>query len=894
MSANKVTISTGFLDSRYVNISGDSMTGALINTLATGNSLVWDTNTLIVDATNHRVGIGTAAPQSKLYLYENTPATSITVYINNSDTTSTDSHSFVALHTRESGGNPQVGFGIDNDSTGVSISHSWHMGISNTTTNDDFVLANGTIGSNNVLTIDRLAGKVGIMTVPSAQLHVLSTTEQLRLGYDASNYANFTVQASGGTTLSGAGTYAGYLRTTRLGIGRFAGSYALEVVANDSVVGYFTSSATSGAAIGGTFHNMITNDGAAMAANDRLGGLIIGGAYNASNAVYNSTAIVAYADEDFVAGSGGGRLTFETMTNGTTTRSVRMTIKNDGKVGIGTTSPTYMLDIYQTGTASLQETLFRARVSDAGTDEFSIINNTASDGFFSPLMKGYVQSTATQPAMSFIGQVTSGVDSGTVPVLVFDARQSSAVLATRPVIAFRSYATTYMSIAAGGNVGIGITAPLAKLHVVGSADDEQLIVKGYSSQTANLQEWQASTGTALAYISSAGDMLLNSAVGSILTLARNDTSVLAGDTYGQIDFQTNDSSATFNAIGARIKAEAPVNVTLSSAPADLVFYTTANTAGTALIERLRIRDNGNIGINSRYSQSLFSVGGTGEFFDPASLGSELAQNPDFASATGWTAVAGTLDVSTGKGVLTQTSGTVTALVQNITGLTANKLYKVTVDYYGTLSSNINTGGVSFRFGTTSGGTEFGSYTMSDADRTIDASYTFYVTPTGTNLYIQVRFAGTVAIGVVDNFSMKEVTGGNVISRGVFSGGGTVGMSIDTTGIATFGNKVAFTQTDGNEYIDSLADGYLDIGATTQIRMLADTYIGAKNIVTDTTTGTQLGTSSTQKIALFGATPVVQPAHIADPTGGATVDAEARTAINSINALLATLGLSAAS
>jgi len=118
--------------------------------------------------------------------------------------------------------------------------------------------------------------------------------------------------------------------------------------------------------------------------------------------------------------------------------------------------------------------------------------------------------------------------------------------------------------------------------------------------------------------------------------------------------------------------------------------------------------------------------------------------------------------------------------------------------------------------------------------------------------------------------------------------------ISPTGSALFGDKVAFTQTDGNEYIDSLADGYLDIGATTQIRMLADTYIGAKNIVTDTTTGTQLGTSSTQKIALFGATPVVQPAHIADPTGGATVDAEARTAINSINALLATLGLTASS
>ena len=35
-----------------------------------------------------------------------------------------------------------------------------------------------------------------------------------------------------------------------------------------------------------------------------------------------------------------------------------------------------------------------------------------------------------------------------------------------------------------------------------------------------------------------------------------------------------------------------------------------------------------------------------------------------------------------------------------------------------------------------------------------------------------------------------------------------------------GDKICFTQTDGNEYIDSLADGYVDIGATTAVRINA--------------------------------------------------------------------------
>jgi hypothetical protein len=69
---------------------------------------------------------------------------------------------------------------------------------------------------------------------------------------------------------------------------------------------------------------------------------------------------------------------------------------------------------------------------------------------------------------------------------------------------------------------------------------------------------------------------------------------------------------------------------------------------------------------------------------------------------------------------------------------------------------------------------------------------------------------------------------------------------------------------------------------------------AGNIVTDTTTGTQLATSSTQKLGFYGATAVVRQAHIADPSGGGTVDAEARTAINAILSTLETYGLLATS
>lgn len=63
-----------------------------------------------------------------------------------------------------------------------------------------------------------------------------------------------------------------------------------------------------------------------------------------------------------------------------------------------------------------------------------------------------------------------------------------------------------------------------------------------------------------------------------------------------------------------------------------------------------------------------------------------------------------------------------------------------------------------------------------------------------------------------------------------------------------------------------------------------------NLFFGTTTGTMIGTASTQKLAFFGATPIVQPAAIASPTGGTTVDTEARAALNAVLAALRAEGL----
>lgn len=69
-----------------------------------------------------------------------------------------------------------------------------------------------------------------------------------------------------------------------------------------------------------------------------------------------------------------------------------------------------------------------------------------------------------------------------------------------------------------------------------------------------------------------------------------------------------------------------------------------------------------------------------------------------------------------------------------------------------------------------------------------------------------------------------------------------------------------------------------------------TILDDKNIQVGRTNGTKIGTAADQKVGFFGQTPTTQIAAITDPSGGATVDAEARTKIIQIIDALQALGL----
>lgn len=72
----------------------------------------------------------------------------------------------------------------------------------------------------------------------------------------------------------------------------------------------------------------------------------------------------------------------------------------------------------------------------------------------------------------------------------------------------------------------------------------------------------------------------------------------------------------------------------------------------------------------------------------------------------------------------------------------------------------------------------------------------------------------------------------------------------------------------------------------------DIQVTDTNIVLSVVNGTRIGTDTSQKLGFYGKTPVAQQGAITAPLGGATVDTQARTAINAIITALQTLGITA--
>jgi hypothetical protein len=135
----------------------------------------------------------------------------------------------------------------------------------------------------------------------------------------------------------------------------------------------------------------------------------------------------------------------------------------------------------------------------------------------------------------------------------------------------------------------------------------------------------------------------------------------------------------------------------------------------------------------------------------------------------------------------------------------------------------------------------------------------------------VNSAGIILAGTFVNMNAQQITNAALVTSTAFAAGASPAASGDIR----LSNGSLINVASGNTFSLGVAGSALVTLSATQL-----TLVDGLNIGTGTTTGIKIATATTQKLAFFGSTPVVQPASTADmrqalidlglyATGGAT-------------------------
>src|SRR3990167_89550 len=189
-----ITTAGAFTDSANLAFDGTRFTATYASTtaLTVSGDFYPDNGTGIWNSSGS-VGIGTTSPLSKFTVVDTANGANVWIEGNSNNVG-------IALNSTKSGGRRFV---FNSSGGSSSIPSSFFI--------QDFV--------SGVRLVINSSGNVGIGTsTPGAKLNVLSTSEQLRLNYDESNYASFTIDSAGKLTIApiGNNTTIAYASSTAL------------------------------------------------------------------------------------------------------------------------------------------------------------------------------------------------------------------------------------------------------------------------------------------------------------------------------------------------------------------------------------------------------------------------------------------------------------------------------------------------------------------------------------------------------------------------------------------------------------------------------------------------------------------------------------------------------
>lgn len=217
-----------------------------------------------------------------------------------------------------------------------------------------------------------------------------------------------TTNGTAGKILFGTSAYDEV--NNRLGIGTTSPSNDIEIDSNNSseiLVNSAVSGSTNNASVSLERSRGTISSPTAVQSADRLG-LYTFNAYSGS--AYRTNAVISsFADENHSVSGGGVSLRFETIGNGTTSRTEKMRVTGDGNVAIGTTTATHNLEVVGTVNST-------GNISNTGASVVTSIVQTG-DGTVALPSYAFASNTATglyKSGTNQIGVATNGSQVGNI------------------------------------------------------------------------------------------------------------------------------------------------------------------------------------------------------------------------------------------------------------------------------------------------------------------------------------------------------------------------------------------------------------------------------------------------------------------------------------------------
>lgn len=525
--------------------------------------------------------------------------------------------------------------------------------------------------------------------------------------------------------------------------------------------------------------------------------------------------------------------TFQVFKQDGTTNVLNVDTTN-GRVGIGTVSPSSLLHI-ATSTTALGLTILEQASAD--TDSFDLSIRKARGTIGSPttvvtgddlgalMFRGYA---TTNGYITNGGTMIKGIATGTIGA----TRIPSALTFHTSTDATPSVLTERLRIDNSGNVGIGTTSPSTKLHVDKTVVDNipMLFLTGVGNFSGSPTDSTNGVGIGMVYNASGNRQFWigDSASGNGIRFSSGSTSM-----NGWNFVTSTDSDMSLGANGKNVLHPSTGNVGISTAVPTAKLHITGTSDTQQLIIKANATQTANIlEIQNSSGTVLTNISSDGGIYSTYSK-SFPAGAYNFQSFTG--NVTGNVDGLDNHVI----SGINLRL--NVPTASGNQFYR-----------GVN----SILFVTSNGGTSTAKgghfESLISTSGTVDTNIGGYFIANQANTGVATTWIGG-QFQIVSGGTNKTAKGIDIVSTTVGSGSLT----------NSYGLYINAQTVGSNNWAIYTNAGLVHFGDTVDLASGKNLTLLAGNITTDTTTGTIIGTATNQKLAFFNSTPIVQPANTVD-------------------------------